>query len=554
MELRGIGVGRGVAIGRVVRMPDPAPVPEATGHAGDAVAEVARVAAALAAVASDLRHRASRVAGPASAVLEATAMMAEDPTLLAAVARRVETGTAGERALADAVEEVRSMLVAVGGMTAERAADVADVGQRALAQLLGLPVPVIPDSDEPFVLVAHDLAPADTALLDLTRVLALVTRDGGPTSHTAILARAAGLPALVAVTGALDVEPGTLVVVDAGAGTLTVDPSQAVLAEGRARIAASVTEPSIPTPTFPAGLADGTRVALLANVSSPAEARASAEAGAEGIGLLRTEFLFAAGPAAPGVAEQADQYRRVFEAFAGRRVVVRMLDAGSDKPLPYLSGAGLDANPALGVRGLRALRAHEAVLRDQLTAVREASQTSAAEVAVMAPMVTDADEAAWFVSLAREHGFGSAGVMAEVPSLALVADAVMEVVDFVSVGTNDLTQYTVAADRTVASLAPYQDPWHPAVLRLVGMLGEAGERAGVPVGVCGEAAADPRLAVVLVGLGATSLSMAAPALGEVRAVLAEVSLAEAREWARVALGAGTAARARAAVTERIARS
>lgn len=552
MELRGIGVGRGVAVGRVVRMPEPLPVPPVTRHAGDPVAETARVADALALVAGDLRERASQVAGPASAVLEATAMMAEDPTLLAGVSRRVEAGSAGERALVDAVEEVRSMLLAVGGLTAERAADVADVGHRALARLLGVAVPEIPQSDEPFILVAHDLAPADTAVLDLTRVLALVTRDGGPTSHTAILARAAGLPAVVAVPGALDVEPGSLVMVDAGAGILVVDPSPSALAEGRARSAASAGT-AARAPGTPAALADGTRVALLANASSPAEAEAAADAGAEGIGLLRTEFLFPPGSAAPGVAEQMEQYRRVFAPFAGRRVVVRMLDAGSDKPLPYLSQASREANPALGVRGLRALREHEGVLRDQLAAIWAASVDSGTEVAVMAPMVADAEEAAPFVALAREYGFVSAGVMAEVPSLALGADAVMEVVDFVSVGTNDLTQYTLAADRTVGSLARYQDPWHPAVLRLVAMLGEAGARSGTPVGVCGEAAADPLLAVVLVGLGASSLSMAAPALAEVRDALAGVTLGQAHEWARVALAAGTASRGRAAVAERMAR-
>lgn len=551
MELRGIGVGRGVAIGRVVRMPESLPVPDRTAHAGDAVAEIARVADALAQVASDLRERASRVAGPATAVLEATAMMAEDPTLRAEVARRVEEGVAGERALIDAVDEVRSMLLAVGGLTAERAADVADVGQRALARLLGVPVPEIPPSEDPFVLVAHDLAPADTALLDLTRVLALVTRDGGPTSHTAILARAAGLPAVVAVTGALAVEPGSLVIVDAGAGTLVVDPSFSALAEARARSAASA-RPAARLPETPAALSDGTRVALLANASSPVEAEAAAQAGAEGIGLLRTEFLFPAGSVAPSVAEQTEQYRRVFAAFAGRRVVVRMLDAGSDKPLPYLSQSVPEANPALGVRGLRALREHEAVLRDQLAAIWAASVDSAAEVAVMAPMVADADEAASFAALAREYGFVSVGVMAEVPSLALGADAVMEAVDFVSVGTNDLTQYTLAADRTVASLARYQDPWHPAVLRLVAMLGDAGARSATPVGVCGEAAADPLLAVVLVGLGASSLSMAPPALAEVRDALAGVTLGLARECASVALAAGTAVRARAAVAERMA--
>lgn len=549
MELRGVGVGRGVAVGRVVRMPDPLPMPPETSHGGDAGAEIARVGAALASVADELRALADRVTGAARGVLEATAMMADDPTLLAEATRRIESGMAGERAIAEAIEDARDALLAVGGLTAERAVDVADVGQRVRARLRGVASPGVPESDEPFVLVAADLAPADTAVLDLTRVLALVTRDGGPTGHTAILARAAGLPAVVGLADALSLEVGAVVIVDAAAGTVVADPESGALAAARARASRLAPRPRSSGDAASdeaTRLADGTPVALLANVASPGEARVAVEAGAEGVGLLRTEFLFPARAAAPSIAEQAERYGEVFAALPGRRVVVRVLDAGADKPLPYLSGAAVESNPALGLRGLRALRAHEGILRDQLVAIHQAAAHSEAIVQVMAPMVADAGEAAFFVELAHEIGFASAGVTAEVPSIALVADQIMEVVDFVSIGSNDLTQYTLAADRTLGALAGYQDPWHPAVLRLIGMLGEAGARSGIPVGVCGEAAADPALAVVLVGLGATSLSVAPSVLGEVRDALEAVTLGEAKRQAVAALAAPSAERARVA--------
>jgi len=288
----------------------------------------------------------------------------------------------------------------------------------------------------------------------------------------------------------------------------------------------------------------------MANLGSLSEAAAAVEAGAEGVGLFRTEFLFLDARTAPTVADQQKQYGELLSHFAGRKVVVRVLDAGADKPLAFLHPEH-EANPALGLRGLRALRGERGILADQLLALKNAQDESVAsghpaELWVMAPMVADAGEARFFVDLGKQLGLKTVGVMAEVPSIALVADQVLAIADFVSVGTNDLTQYTLAADRLLATVAGYQDPWHPAVLRLVKLLGDAGAAAGKPVGICGEAAADPELAVVLVGLGATSLSMTPAALAEVRAALAGVTLAQARSRAAAALAAESAAGARAA--------
>jgi phosphotransferase system enzyme I (PtsI) len=543
VELRGVGVGRGVAVGPILRMPDPLPEPEQAKHDGDADRELRSVTDALDAVAAELGKRASAAGGDAQQVLEAAAMMAQDPMLIDDVKARIGAGTTGERAVFEAFAAFQDTLTAMGGYMAERATDLADVSQRIRAQLRGVPAPGVPTSDEPFLLVARDLAPADTALLDLEKVLGLITSEGGPTSHTAILARQKSIVAIVGVSGALDLQPGTLVIADAAAGTVEIDPDRSGMDDARRRIDERAQQAA--APITDGALADGVKVPLLANLGSPDDAQAAVELGAEGVGLFRTEFLFLDATAAPSVDSQRDSYTRLLQAFPGKKVVVRALDAGADKPLGFLNDAH-EENPALGLRGLRALRASESILRDQLSALKDAQDATEADLWVMAPMVADAEETEYFVRLGKELGLRTVGVMAEVPSLAVLAEQVLEVADFVSIGTNDLTQYTLAADRLLGSVAGYQDPWHPAVLRLVKLLGDAGAAAGKGVGICGEAAADPALAVVLVGLGATTLSMTPAALADVRAELATVTLEQARAKAAAACAARTAPEARQA--------
>ena len=543
VALQGVGVGRGVAVGPVLRMPEPLPEPGTEKRTAEAPAELARVREALAEVAADLSARGEKAGGEAKDVLDAQSLMAQDPTLVDDVAQRVDGGATGERAVFEAFSAFQELLVGMGGYMAERATDLGDVAQRVIASLRGVPAPGVPESDSPFVLVAPDLAPADTALLDLDKVLALVTRDGGPTSHTAILARSKSIPAIVGVTGALDLADGTVVVADAVTGVVTVDPSAEEVAAAEQRIADR--RAAAAAPLADGALADGHAVPLLANLGSPDEAAGAVALGAEGVGLFRTEFLFLGASQAPTVESQTASYTALLEAFPGRKVVVRALDAGADKPLAFLNDAH-EENPALGLRGLRALRVKEQILRDQLTALAAAQAATTADLWVMAPMVSDAEETEYFVTLGRELGLRTVGVMAEVPSLAVLADQVLATADFVSIGTNDLTQYTLAADRMLGSVASYQDPWHPAVLRLVRTLGEAGASASKPVGICGEAAADPLLAVVLVGLGATTLSMTPAALADVRLELSKHTLEQARALAAAAVAATTAAGARQA--------
>jgi len=543
VPLQGVGVGRGVAVGPVLTMPEPLPEPAEQKHGGDAAAEKAAVASAVTAAATELQARAEKADGAGKEVIEAAIQMAQDPMLADDVNARIDAGTTGERAVFEAFRSFQEQLIALGGYMAERATDLGDVAQRIIAQLRGVPVPGVPESDTPFILIARDLAPADTALLDLNKVLGLITRDGGPTSHTAILARAKAIPAIVGVGADAAIADGTRVVLDAASGVVTVDPSDEQVADAEKRIADRAAQAA--APITDGALADGTKIPLLANLGSPKDAANAVALGAEGVGLFRTEFLFLDAQTAPTVADQQKQYTELLSHFPGRKVVVRALDAGADKPLAFLNDAH-EENPALGVRGLRALRAKLQILTDQLQALKNAQDETEADLWVMAPMVADAGETRYFVEYGKQLGLKTVGVMAEVPSLALVAEQVVEIADFVSIGTNDLTQYTLAADRMLGTVASYQDPWHPAVLRLVKMLGDAGAAAGKPVGICGEAAADPQLAVVLVGLGATTLSMTPAALADVRTELAGVTLEQARAKATAALAAESAEGARAA--------
>lgn len=541
-DLPGLGVSPGRTAGPVYRMSPPPTLPADVPPVTDPAAEVSAAAAALRYVADELTRLSRQVEGTASEVLDTEAMMAVDPTLADAVSRRVDAGRPAAWAITDAVAGQQEAFAAIGGYFAERAADLADIRDRAVARLLGRPMPGMPAPGEPYVLTADDLSPADTALLDPGAVLAIVTRRGGPTSHTAILAKARGLPAVVGCAGVLDLADGTTVSVDGTTGVVSPVPASAA---AEIRAAAAAERARLATLTGPGRTADGHPVPLLLNVGGAADVVPDAE----GVGLFRTEFLFLDRTTAPTVDEQAGAYAEVFAAVRGK-VVLRTLDAGADKPLPFL-GLAAEDNPALGVRGLRIARDHPSVLADQLAAVARAAAETGADVQVMAPMVATAAEAAEFAAAVRSAGLPVAGVMVEVPGAALRAAVLLERVDFVSIGTNDLSQYTMAADRMNGELADLLDPWQPAVLELVAAVARAGASAGKPVGVCGESAGDPLLALVYTGMGVTTLSMSGSVVPAVRASLAAHTLAECEDLARLALDAPDAAGARRAVAEAV---
>jgi phosphotransferase system enzyme I (PtsI) len=534
--LRGLGASAGTATGPAYRLADPPRLPPPR-PVTDPVAETRRAYAAIDAVCGEISRRAAAAVDATSGeILRVQATLAADRTLRDGIAAAVLAGHEAPHAVAGVLACHRSALLAAGGALAARAADLDDLRDRVVAHCLGLPMPTLPEPGCPFVLVAVDLAPADAALLDPARVLAVVTSAGSYVSHTAILARARGVPTVVACGGALEIGDGTIVTVDGTAGRVLVG-------------ATGVPPRSAPLAAAPAGelrgsTADGHRVALLANIGGVDELSGIE---VEGVGLFRTEMLFQHHLDPPTMAEQVGAYEEVFAALAGRQVIVRTLDAGSDKPLPFLRELD-EPNPALGIRGLRVARRRADILKTQIAAIAAAARGSTARVAVMAPMVTTVAEAAEFTALCRDAGLPTVGVMIEVPAAAVRAAEILQAVDFLSVGTNDLSQYAFAADRRSGELADLLDPWQPALLSLIALCAAAGAALGRPVGVCGEAAADPAFAVVLTGLGVTSLSMSPTAIPAVRAALAAHTEDECRAAAQLALAAGDPVAARAAVT------
>lgn len=531
------GVGHGPAIAPGERAA--APVDEPT--SADAVA---RFTAAAQTVADRLSERATLASGSASEVLTATAALARDRGLAALVGKHVAAGQGPATATTSAIDELVTMFTAAGGLMAERVSDLRDVRDRVVAEILGRPEPGVPTPSTPSVLLADDLAPADTAGLDPALVVGIAVRLGGPTSHTAIIARQLGIPCVVGVADLPLAPPPATVLVDGGTGEVLVDPDADEVAErsdAEARRRAANADWSGPGRTR-----DGHPVQVLANVQDAAGARRAAQEPVEGFGLYRTELSFLERPSAPTLAEQTAIYREVLDAAGDGKVVLRTLDAGSDKPLAF-ADMGVEANPALGVRGLRVARRLPELLATQLDAAAAAAEDSRADLWVMAPMVSVPSEARDVAEACRARGL-TPGVMIETPSAALLADRILQHVDFVSIGTNDLSQYTFAADRMSAELGDLTDPWQPGLLLLVRTVAEAGQRAGKPVGVCGEAAADPALACVLVGLGVTSLSCAATAVRPVGARIASATLEQCRAAARAALEADDPAAARAAAT------
>ena len=537
LVLHGIGVSAGTAAAKaaIVR-PAPGVDPDEPASI-DAAADGARVRAALAVVSTSLKERAERAPEESAPILKATAQLAADRGLAKAVDKKLKKGLGVTQAVHAAVEEYAEMLKSLGGYMAERATDLYDVRDRAICELRGLPAPGVPEFDEPVVLVAHDLAPAETATLDPETVKGILTEVGGPTSHTAILAAQLGIPAIVKVSGILEVEEGTMLALDGGVGELVVEPTDEeveLLAERSRRRASALAGSSGEGATY-----DGYRVKLLANIGTVDDAQRASTVDLEGAGLFRTEFLFLDRADAPSLDEQIDTYTKVLEAFGERRVVVRTLDAGADKPLSF-ADLGPEANPALGRRGLRLCQVREDLIDTQLAALAAAHAKTKAELWVMAPMVSTLEEAEWFADKARGVGLPKVGIMIEVPAAAIRANHLLDVVDFASIGTNDLTQYTMAADRMDGELAPLLNAWQPAVLQMIKFACEGGRATGKPIGVCGEAGGDPLLALVLTGLGVASLSMAPSKVNAVRAALRLHDRATCQQMAAFAVDAPTA--------------
>ena len=503
----------------------------------DPTTEWRRVREALAVVRREIqrvRARAAREVGePEARIFDAHLMFIDDAHLLDDVHARVETGASAPRAWVDAVDRVEAEFAGVADpYLRARAADVRAVGQQVARVLVGAAEYRL---DGEGVLVADDLTPAQVADLDPARVRGILLASGSPTGHSAILARSRAIPAVVAAgAGVLDLPAGTTVALDGATGEVFVNPSDADLRDlhKRHQRARAKAETALAAADLPAATLDGIDVQVGANLGSVDDARAAAKAGADVAGLVRTEFLFLGRETAPDVEEQADTYCQLAEALDGRRITLRTLDVGGDKPLSY-APQPTEANPFLGVRGIRFALAEHDLLRDQLTAiVRTAHETP---VSVMFPMVTSVEE---LVEARRRldaaidrEGRGrpaglQVGIMVEVPATALKAAAFVPYVDFLSIGTNDLTQYALAAERGNPALAALADPLDPGVLRLIATIAEAaGSRA--MVAVCGELAADERAARLLVALGVRELSVVPTAVPGVKQAVREATSKDA---------------------------
>ncbi|WP_122820859.1 phosphoenolpyruvate--protein phosphotransferase [Varibaculum vaginae] len=507
----------------------------------DREAEAEHYTQAAQTVSERLLARSKETIGSASDVLAAQAELSRDPGFKKMVVNAINKGIPATNAVITTTEMFCTMFEKAGGLMAERTTDLNDLCLRVVAELLGEPEPGLPHLTEPSVLFADDLAPADTAGLNPAEILALVTEQGGPTSHTSIIARQLGIPCIVAARKLHQISQGEQVFVDASLGTITTGANPDLV---HPKIAADLlTREAIRNWSGPAQLASGEDVELLANVQDGPGAHKAAARYAQGVGLFRTELCFLDSTQEPTTEQQREIYSQVLSAFPDKKVVTRTLDAGSDKPISW---ATLDEepNPALGVRGLRTTGIDQELFTRQLDAIAQAAHNHQGKNWVMVPMVSTLSEAKWVAKLIRDRGL-TAGIMVEVPAVAIMIDQFLAEVDFVSIGTNDLTQYVMAADRMNANLATYTDSWQPAVLTLISRVAAAGVRLHKPVGVCGEAAADPILACVLVGMGVTSLSMASSAIPGVGAQLEQVTKEQCENAAQAILTAEDSGDARA---------
>jgi multiphosphoryl transfer protein len=547
-----IPVSPGVAIGPLFVFERRAPAVSAETVA-DPQAELARLETALGGAINDLEKKHASATEAEIAAMQTSLL--RDPILLAAARRsiakdRLNAAAAFERAADDAAKVYRAL---EDPYLRAREADLSDVSRAVIGKLLGLTPPILREG-QPVILLADEIAPSEVLGLDRNLVLGVIDRRGGPTSHAAILLRSLGIPAIAGSGPFVPLAGARTVAFDGGAGEIAWDPTDEEAAPfARRRSAWLARHRNSSLKDGRVRTLDGTTIEIWANVASLAETRAAREADAFGIGLLRTEIMFLDRETAPSEEEQAAKLREIFDVFARRPIVVRTLDAGGDKPIPYMN-MPREMNPYLGLRGLRLSLREAAIFETQLRAILRAG--AGHDVRIMLPMVTEPSEVeAASASLARAHAAlerdmtasawpVSLGIMVEVPAAAITAKQLSRVSEFFSIGTNDLTQYALAAERGNPSLGRFADAAHPAVLALVEAATRAAAEADIPISVCGEAAGDEATALLLAGLGVRKLSMAAPAIPFIAGRLQEVDLSSLLPAGARALRDDTAQQAR----------
>ena len=559
IHLQGIAASEGIAFGPAFLYIQPDLCPPARTPQKPTV-EIGHFHSACEQARGELQALRARVAarpggGELAAIFDAHELMLDDPLLTERVVEKVQAGMLIEQAVLDATGELAGMLAAMEDeLFAARAADIQDVGRRVVRILLGLPDTALNSLKTPSVIVARDLTPSDTANLEPDLALGFCTAEGGLTSHSAILARTLGIPAVVGLGAALldKVQAGVDLVLDGGAGVVIAHPGEKTAKsyrETRSRLEARMQELKAGAGQL-AHTLDGRRVEVAANIGEVETAREAVEFGAEGVGLLRTEFLYLNETRAPSEQQQVDIYRAIFAALDGRPVIIRTLDIGGDKPPSYLPFPE-EMNPFLGWRAIRMCLDDPALFKTQLRAILRAAVGH--DVRIMFPMIIGLDELRAARALLAEAAgelraagqeFAAAlpvGIMVETPAAAVLVEQLAEAADFFSLGTNDLTQYTLAVDRGNQKVAGLFQPLHPGVLRMIKLTIDGAHARGKWVGMCGELAGMQKAIPILLGLGLDEFSMAARSIPAAKRLIGRLSDARAREIAAQALSLATAA-------------
>ena len=512
----GLGVGLSAVQGEVLVI---APHPELPGpmqHSGNNAQQIEQLSRAIASVAAEMRAIGATADQASAEIFEALVMILEDEELLEVAIEQVGSGWDAATSFLNAVETFAELLRGDAAFE-ERLADIRDMAKRVAAKIHGIEFGLKIPEQGSYVLVGQDFAPADTAQFTKA-VVGVITVGGGPTSHTAIICRARGIPALVSCEGAGELVNGGQILLDP-VGDRAVLGGSLSSATKALSFVSKLTQPII---------------SVRANIGSLEDAITAAASAASGVGLFRTELLYLSSKQKPTLAQQVAKYSEILAAAPEGPLVVRTIDAGSDKPVPFLDMPH-EENPALGVRGFRLIKNHREFIIEQLIALEQARKDTGREVWVMAPMISNYDEAMEFSALARSHGGFRVGIMVETPAIISDIPHLKGALDFVSVGTNDLSQYLFAADRMNSQLGSLMTHWQPGLIRALKEIAKNAQDAGIDSGVCGESASDPTFSIVLAGLGFQSVSSSPSQVGQVRTALSSVSLTQAKEVAQAAL-------------------
>lgn len=525
--LAGMGVGLDAVAAEVFRVKPAMALPGPAKHSGDVVAETAKLKEAIADVAVQMDELAKKAGETSAEIFEALVMLLEDEELFETAVAEIESGLDAGTSFINAVEQYAEIFAGDAAFE-ERLNDIRDLAKRVAASIAGISLGLELPTEGRFVIVGEDFSPADTAQFT-DAVVGVVTIQGGPTSHTAIICRSKSIPAVVSCSQASDLLDGMQVLVDPVGDRVVVGGQESDITKPISFVAKSH-DPIIP---------------VRANIGSLEDAVAASASAAEGVGLFRTELLYLSASTQPTRQAQAKSYAEILSAAPAGPIVVRTIDAGSDKPVPFLD-MGHEENPALGVRGYRLIVQHRDFILDQLASLEIARQESGREVWVMAPMIATAAEAIEFAGLAKEAGDFKVGVMVETPSLVYEIPQLAGELDFISVGTNDLSQYLFASDRMNPALGAMLNPWQPALIRALKQIAVNCADAEIYSGVCGESASDPAFAVVLAGMGFHSVSSSRSQVGAVRTALSSLSMDQARDVFEAALTGKNADEAKSA--------